>query len=586
MPRPPASAIAIASISVSPAAATLSVGQTVPYAATLYDSAQNVLTGRPVVWLSSAPNVVSIDSTGSATARSAGAATITASSAGILGAAPVTVGSTATNPPSTVTDLAAVASSDSSAALSFTAVGDGTGGNASYEVRYAAHPISWGTATSAASGSCRTPIAGTNTGTVMHCTVSGLAPATNYDFQLVAFRGTLNTQSAVFSQLSNIATAATSSPAAPTVSKVVVSPASVTDTAGAHHQFSASVQDSQGNVLSGHTVTWSSSASSVATVNSSGYATTVTPGTASIVATSDGVSGSATVTVTAAPPVLQQLILTPATAAVQVGATQQFSVSGKMSDGSTTSVTATYTATGGSITSGGLYTAGSTAGSYRVIAKISGGTLADTSTVTVTAAPPVLQQLILTPATASVQVGATQQFSVSGKMSDGSTTSVTASYTATGGTITSSGLYTAGSTAGTYRVIATVSGGTLADTSRSPFPQPPCSATDDPHPSDDLSTGRRHPAVQRQRQDERRQPPRRQCHLHRHRRRDHQRRPLHRRQHGRDLPRDRHAQPAAPSPIPPGHRYRSAPVLQQLILTPPTTSVQVAAPSSSASAAR
>ena len=164
-------------------------------------------------------------------------------------------------------------------------------------------------------------------------------------------------------------------------------------------------------------------------------------------------------------PVLQQLILTPATAAVQVGATQQFSVSGKMSDGSTTSVTATYTATGGAITSGGLYTAGSTAGSYRVIAKISGGTLADTSTVTVTAAPPVLQQLILTPATASVQVGATQQFSVSGKMSDGSTTSVTATYTATGGAITSGGLYTAGSTAGSYRVIAKVSGGTLADTS-------------------------------------------------------------------------------------------------------------------------
>ncbi len=164
-------------------------------------------------------------------------------------------------------------------------------------------------------------------------------------------------------------------------------------------------------------------------------------------------------------PVLQQLILTPATASVQVGATQQFSVSGKMSDGSTTSVTATYTATGGTITSGGLYTAGSTAGSYRVIAKVSGGTLADTSTVTVTAAPPVLQQLILTPATASVQVGATQQFSVSGKMSDGSTTSVTATYTATGGTITSGGLYTAGSTAGSYRVIAKVSGGTLADTS-------------------------------------------------------------------------------------------------------------------------
>ncbi len=68
------------------------------------------------------------------------------------------------------------------------------------------------------------------------------------------------------------------------------------------------------------------------------------------------------------------------------GGTQQFSVSGKMSDGSTTSVTATYSATGGTITTSGLYTAGMTAGTYRVIATATGGTLADTSTVTVTAA--------------------------------------------------------------------------------------------------------------------------------------------------------------------------------------------------------
>ncbi len=81
-----------------------------------------------------------------------------------------------------------------------------------------------------------------------------------------------------------------------------------------------------------------------------------------------------------------QLILTPATATVQAGATQQFSVSGKLSDGSTSSVTATYNATGGTITTGGLYTAGNTAGTYRVIATVTGGTLADTSAVTVTIA--------------------------------------------------------------------------------------------------------------------------------------------------------------------------------------------------------
>lgn len=52
----------------------------------------------------------------------------------------------------------------------------------------------------------------------------------------------------------------------------------------------------------------------------------------------------------------------------------------------------TYTATGGTITPSGLYTAGQTAGSYQVIATLQGGILADTSTVTVV---PVVRQVVL-----------------------------------------------------------------------------------------------------------------------------------------------------------------------------------------------
>jgi hypothetical protein len=61
-------------------------------------------------------------------------------------------------------------------------------------------------------------------------------------------------------------------------------------------------------------------------------------------------------------------------------------VSGTWSDGSTTAPAVSYSATGGTITPGGLYTAGTTAGSYRVIASHTGGTLKDTSAVTITAA--------------------------------------------------------------------------------------------------------------------------------------------------------------------------------------------------------
>ncbi len=89
-----------------------------------------------------------------------------------------------------------------------------------------------------------------------------------------------------------------------------------------------------------------------------------------------------------------------------------------------------------------------------------GGTLADTTTVTLTATPPVLQAVILTPSQASLATGGTQQFSVSGQWSNGATTAPAVTYSATGGSINSSGLYTAGNTAGTFRVIATQQGGT------------------------------------------------------------------------------------------------------------------------------
>jgi hypothetical protein len=165
------------------------------------------------------------------------------------------------------------------------------------------------------------------------------------------------------------------------------------------------------------------------------------------------------------PPVLQAVILTPASAALATGATQQFSVSGQWSNGTTTAPAVTYSATGGSVSSGGLYTAGSAAGNFRVIAVQQGGTLADSSVVTLTTTAPVLQAVILTPASAALATGATQQFSVSGQWSNGTTTAPAVTYSATGGSVSSGGLYTAGSAAGTFRVIAVQQGGTLADSS-------------------------------------------------------------------------------------------------------------------------
>ncbi len=179
-----------------------------------------------------------------------------------------------------------------------------------------------------------------------------------------------------------------------------------------------------------------------------------------------------------AQPILVGVELLPASVNLQTGGTQLFTAQGIYRDGSRNDIPITFSATGGTIAQNGTYTAGQTAGTFRVIARQQGGGLADTSTVSISTPTATLTQIILSPATASVPVGGSQQFSVSGVMSDGSNIVPQVSYTATGGTINSSGLYIPGSNPGTFRVIAVQNGGSLADTSSvtvtaAPPPPPP-----------------------------------------------------------------------------------------------------------------
>jgi hypothetical protein len=145
------------------------------------------------------------------------------------------------------------------------------------------------------------------------------------------------------------------------------------------------------------------------------------------------------------------------------GGTLQFTVTGQFSDGTQAPVNVQYTTTGGTITSGGFYTAPSVAGNYSVIARAVSAGLADTSLVTVNV-PATLSKITVSPNSASILTGAIQQFSASGTLTDNSTVSVNVNWSATGGTINSAGQYLAGATPGTYRVIAMQAGGSLADT--------------------------------------------------------------------------------------------------------------------------
>ncbi|MBI4503580.1 MAG: Ig-like domain-containing protein [Gemmatimonadetes bacterium] len=220
-------------------------------------------------------------------------------------------GVAAADVPGTVGDLSVTSATDTSVTVTFTEVANGLGEPASYDIRYAANSISWGSATSVSRGSCASPLAGSSVGSKRSCTVTGLVAFTKYALQLVAFRGTLNLN-AVFGGLSNVAAGATNAPLPP-VASVAVAPANATDTIGKSLQLTATVLDAAGNVLTGAVVAWSSSDTNVVRVDAGSVRGTA-PGSATVTASSGGKSGSATIQVVpTAPGVVSDLAVSGVT---------------------------------------------------------------------------------------------------------------------------------------------------------------------------------------------------------------------------------------------------------------------------------
>jgi uncharacterized protein YjdB len=83
---------------------------------------------------------------------------------------------------------------------------------------------------------------------------------------------------------------------------VVIAPTTVTLAPGQTTTLAASVRDGQGNEVTGQTVTWTSSANTVATVTNAGLVTGVAAGNATITATAGRRTGTVAVTVSAADP--------------------------------------------------------------------------------------------------------------------------------------------------------------------------------------------------------------------------------------------------------------------------------------------
>jgi hypothetical protein len=234
---------------------------------------------------------------------------------------------------------------------------------------------------------------------------------------------------------------------------VSVAPNPATVVAGQKQQFVASVASIAGQ---GQGVTWTVVEMNGGAIDQTGlYTAPMTVGTFHVhaIAQADASAiGEAVVTVTPAM-VMQPVRVTVNPATLQLGAGETHTFTATVTGTTTTGVTWAITegGAGGTVTAGGFYTAPTSPGTYHLVATSTADTTAK-ATATITVIPVVIS---VSPPTALVEIGSTQAFTatVAGAANTQATWAVTEG--TTGGSVTSSGVYTPPSTPGTYHVVAT-----------------------------------------------------------------------------------------------------------------------------------
>ncbi len=97
----------------------------------------------------------------------------------------------------------------------------------------------------------------------------------------------------------------------PTVGSITVMPSVASIEVGKTQQYAAVVKDTNGNILSGVTVGWSSSQQGVATIDSNGLAQGLGPGTANITASNSGITSQLVILTVTSAPVVSRASLPP-----------------------------------------------------------------------------------------------------------------------------------------------------------------------------------------------------------------------------------------------------------------------------------
>jgi trimeric autotransporter adhesin len=384
-----------------------------------------------VTWDSSNKIVATVSPSGQAKALTTGTSDVTATLNGVTGSLTLNV-SSATLSTVTVTPLSPMIAPTTR--LSFTA----TGAFSDLSSQTITNDCAWAS------------------GNIAVATMSG-STATGVS------QGTANiTATFIFDSTKLGSTALTVSNA--TLSSILVSPATALLAPSTTQGFSATGTFSDGSKQNvNNLVTWSTSDPTVVTITQSGFATGQKAGSAVITATDGSLTSTANVIVESSQ--VQSIVVTPPSATVPETISTNFVATGTFGNNTqnlTSFVTwASTPATVATISSTGQATGLSSVGSPAAITAVFGGVV---GTASLTVTPATLLSIAVTPSSATVTKGSTQQFTATGTFSDSTTLNLTSQVTWSSGEVTtvvinSNGLATA-TGSGTTTVSAKLNGQT------------------------------------------------------------------------------------------------------------------------------
>ncbi len=285
----------VATVTITPGRDTLAVGTNRALTATLRDADGAVLTGRPVAWSVSNPEIASVSSQGVVTALAPGSAAVVGVSEGRVGQATIVV-------------LARLAN-----AITLTP------GTSTLEVGGTVTLITQVT----------DPLGNVLPGRVVVYSSDNLAVAavTSQGVVTALARGTARITATSDGRSTSAIVTVIDVP----VATVQILPAAADVPLNTARALSVQARSASGVVLSDRMVTWTSGAPSIATVNASGVVSGVAAGVAVIAASVDGITGFSTITVRA--PIVATVNISPSAPELTVNQQLQLEATARTSGG-------------------------------------------------------------------------------------------------------------------------------------------------------------------------------------------------------------------------------------------------------------